>query len=88
VRLYLHDGSALTGFAATYTSNGVTLPAGGSIVHNHAGQFLDESAQPAGNVVRSGVGGLHPECWCVVNQLQTGAAGDASLSYNAFTVTP
>ena len=63
---------------------GVTLPASGSIVHNHrlsgAGTHELPSSWYGAAIVECNraVGG-------VVNQLQAGGAGDPDLSYNAFT---
>jgi len=80
---------SLSGFNATYTSNNVLLPANGSIVHNHR---LASSGTNAHNLPASWFGSASVTCTRaaggVVNQLQSGAAGDPDLSYNAFTVTP
>lgn len=85
---YTTDPS-LSGFNPTYTSNGVPLPANGSIVHNHR---LASSPTNAHNLPATWFGSATVVCTRaaagVVNQLQSGAAGDPDLSYNAFTVSP
>ncbi|MDY7075382.1 MAG: hypothetical protein SXV54_00525 [Chloroflexota bacterium] len=66
------------------TVTGVTLPAGGSFVHNHRLEGTTGHNLPA-----DWYGAATVECTQavagVVNQLQAGASGDPDLSYNAFT---
>lgn len=71
--------------SSDFTVTGVTLPAGGSIVHNHR-----LSSPSTHNLPADWYGAATVECTQpvagVVNQLQSGvASGDADLSYNAFT---
>lgn len=64
---------------------GITLPASGSILHNHR---LDGSTTH--QLPTNWFGAAVVECdravGGVVNQLQSGGAGDPDLSYNAFTM--
>jgi len=64
---------------------GVTLPADGSILHNH--RLASPSTH---NLPANWFGAAIVECdrvvGGVVNQIQSGAPGDPDLSYNAFTV--
>jgi len=67
------------------TVNSVTLPAGGSIVHNH--RYAGTHALSALWYGAASVVCTQPVAG-VVNQLQSGGSGDPDLSYNAFTTTP
>ena len=65
---------------------GVTLPAGGSIVHNHRLDGTGSHELPADWYGAATVECTQPAA-AIVNQLDADAtSGDADLSYNAFTV--
>lgn len=81
---FMYEGDA--GYGSTdVTVNGVTLPAGGSIVHNH--RLVSPGTH---NLPADWFGAVTVECTQpvggVVNQLQSGVTmGDPDLSYNTFT---
>lgn len=66
------------------TVTGVTLPAGGSIVHNHRLDGAGTHELPVDWYGAATVVCTQPAAG-MVNSLQQGALGDADTSYNAFT---